>query len=257
VLTASATYSGLVTAIAEAGGPSYRWRDISPSAENADGGLPNGNIRVGILFNPKRITFIDRGSAGPTDAVGVRISESGLALTLSPARLAPSDAAWSGSRKPLVAEFEYAGQRLILIGCHLRSKVGDTSLFGAEQPPLSFSSSQRLAQAQVVARFVDGVLSQDPDARLVVLGDLNDFDFSSTLDILVETSLARLTDAIPPERRYSYVYDGNAQLLDHILVSPALETGATLEIVHVNADAAAQDRPTDHDPLVARLRMAP
>jgi predicted extracellular nuclease len=60
----------LIAAIALAGGPAYDYREIAPE-NNADGGAPNGNIRVGFLVRTDRVDFVDRGSAGPLDATGV------------------------------------------------------------------------------------------------------------------------------------------------------------------------------------------
>ena len=76
--------------------------------------------------------------------------------------------------------------------------------------------------------FVRKLLDIDPRARVVVLGDLNDFDFSETLRVVERGAdragleLVNLWRLLPRSERYSYVFQGNAQTLDHILVSPAL-----------------------------------
>ena len=53
------TFQALVAAISAEGGPSYQFRQIDP-VDDADGGAPNANIRVGFLFNPARVQFVDR-----------------------------------------------------------------------------------------------------------------------------------------------------------------------------------------------------
>ena len=53
------TFAALVQAIAAQGGPAYQFRQIDP-VHNADGGAPNANIRVGFLFRPDRVSFVDR-----------------------------------------------------------------------------------------------------------------------------------------------------------------------------------------------------
>ena len=70
------TFQALVAAIAAEGGPSYEYRQIDP-VHNQDGGAPNANIRVGFLFNPARVQFVDRpgrhrgdGDRGRPSAVG-------------------------------------------------------------------------------------------------------------------------------------------------------------------------------------------
>ena len=59
---ATPTWQALVAAIAAEGGPAYEYRQIDP-VHNADGGAPNANIRVGFLFNPARVQFVDRRAA--------------------------------------------------------------------------------------------------------------------------------------------------------------------------------------------------
>ncbi len=51
------------------------------------------------------------------------------------------------------------------------------------------------------------------------LGDLNDFQFSDTLTILKQSGLVDLVETLPEGERYTYVFDGNSQALDHIMVS--------------------------------------
>src|SRR5205085_207959 len=50
-----------------------------------------------------------------------------------------------------------------------------------------------------------------------------------------------------------FVFNGNSQTLDHILVSGSLLDRSTLDVVHVNAEFA--DQASDHDPSVVRILM--
>ena len=93
----------------------------------------------------------------------------------------------------------------------------------------------------------------DPNANVVVLGDLNDFEFSETIHILEAGGLTDLYDTLPLAERYSYVFQGNSQTLDHILVSGPLANRSTLDVVHVNAEF--WDQASDHDPSVARILL--
>jgi predicted extracellular nuclease len=64
--------------------------------------------------------------------------------------------------------------------------------------------------------------------------------------------LTDLPRTLPADEQYTYVYEGNSQVLDHILLSPAFMTGNRgYDIVHVNAEFA--DQVSDHDPQVVRL----
>ena len=117
------------------------------------------------------------------------------------------------------------------------------------------SETQRLQQAARVAEFIDSVLAVDPGARIVVCGDLNDFPFSGPVQSLVGNGrLLNLHDTLPEGERYTYVFEGNSQALDHILVSRALaDRQPEFDVVHVNSEFATQA--SDHDPMVARFTI--
>jgi predicted extracellular nuclease len=162
-----------------------------------------------------------------------------------------------GSRKPLAAQFEVGGHRLFVINNHFNSKGGDDRLFGVFQPRLPLSEAQRRDQAAVVHRFVERILDTEPDAWIIVLGDLNEHDFGRPLDLLAGDQLVNLLAAQPPEDRYTYVYRGRGSAIDHILVSRSLHrsTEPEVDIAHLNADRSATFRASDHDPVVARFRL--
>ena len=248
--SARRTFRRFVAAIRAAGGPRYRFTQIDPRP-GADGGEPGGNIRVGFLFRTDRgLRLVTR--AGGTATRPTRVSAGGH-LTLSPGRVAPRNRAWAGSRKPLAAEFRRRGRTIIAVASHFNSKGGDQPLFGRFQPPSRGSETQRHRQARVVRDFVRRILRADRDARVVVLGDFNDFEFSRTLGILESAPLRNLMETLRPRERYSYVFDGNSQTLDQVLVTPALRRGARYDSVHVNAEF--YDQASDHDPQVARLTL--
>ncbi|WP_299573351.1 endonuclease/exonuclease/phosphatase family protein [uncultured Williamsia sp.] len=250
---ADRTIRRLTDAIAAAGGPRYASRSIDP-ANDADGGQPGGNIRTVFLFDPTRVSFVDRGIASSTTATTVVRGPSGrVQLSQSPGRIAPADPAWTNSRKPLVGEFTFRGRTVFVIGNHFASKGGDQSADGRFQPPARSSETQRDAQAQVENDWVRATLAVDPRAAIVSAGDFNDFPFSPALRTL--TSAGALTDLIttlPRDRQYTYVYSGVSQVLDHILVSRALRPSARYEVVHLNSEFP--DQVSDHDPQVVRVR---
>jgi hypothetical protein len=165
---------------------------------------------------------------------------------------------WTTSRKPLAGMFTFRGKRVIVIANHFDSKGGDQNADGRFQYPAQSSAVQRAGQAQVLHDFVGNILAKDKKAEVVVVGDLNDYQFSPALAAL-ETGTADgsgpsiLTDLIttlPVDQRYTYVFNGVSQVLDHILVSPTIK-GVQYQVVHVNAEY--QNQVSDHDPQVVDL----
>ncbi len=264
VVDASTTYQTLISAlakltegIASSGGPTYEFRQINP-VDDQDGGEPGGNIRVGFLFNPNRVQFVDRSGGGSTTDTTVNNVGGVPQLSASPGRIIDTDSsngnAFVNSRKPLVGEFIFNGQTVFVVGNHFNSKGGDQPLFGPNQPPALSSEAQRNQQATEVKDFVQSILTINPNANVVVAGDLNDFEFSNPLSILEGAGLNTLIETLPQNERYTYNFEGNAQTLDHILVSNNLLNKLNgFDAVHINSEFAEQD--SDHDPVVARFDL--
>jgi hypothetical protein len=149
---------------------------------------------------------------------------------------------------------------------------------------------KRFEQAESIAQKVQDLQSADPGVRLMVLGDFNAFEFSdgyvdgvgiikgdfgpadnlvcdtNTCNDLVEPDLTNHVLSLLPEERYSFIFRGNAQVLDHALSSQALaDEVAGAEYGRGNADAAVdlinddifpQNTPlraSDHDGLVVYI----
>lgn len=135
-----------------------------------------------------------------------------------------------------------------------------TSLAGGE----AATEPRRAAQSAWNIESVNLLRAADPDAHFVVLGDLNSFYDSLPIDVLRESGLRHVFELLPGKERYTYIYQGVAQTLDHILVSPSL--WAALEEVHVlhtNADFAMPDpeddspiHKSDHDPVIVIIDAA-
>ncbi len=185
VVSAITTYANLISAITAAGGPTYQFRSIDP-VNDQDGGQPGGNIRVGFLFNPSRVSFVDRPGGGPTVNTTVVAGSSGPQLSASPGRILDTSGsgAFDHSRKPLAGEFMFNGHHLFVIANHLVAKDQDDPLFGPHQPPVAVSETQRHQQVQILSSFVNSILTLDSNAGIVLLGDLNDFEFSDSLSLL-------------------------------------------------------------------------
>lgn len=256
---ADETYQALIEAISVAGGPGYDFREVAPLAQQ-DGGMVGANIRVGLLFNPARLGFPDRGQAGPDDRAGILFSEGHPQLTLNPGRIDPLHPAFTGddhchwmpSRKALAAEFAWEGRRLFVIVCHLKSMRSQV------RREADYAKKQRHVQAEIVQGFAADLLACDPQAVVVVLGDLNDIPGSKTLKLLKGKLFHNLLDDLPHQHCYTRRHGHQPQALDHILVSPALRHGATVRIPHLHSDAAPGGPmpASDHDPVVAVLEVS-
>ncbi|HEY1179913.1 MAG TPA: endonuclease/exonuclease/phosphatase family protein, partial [Phytomonospora sp.] len=256
VVAADQTWAKLIAAVKAAGGPTYDWRSVDP-VNGADGGEPGGNIRVGFLFRTDKVQFAGGTPGGATTAVTATASGNAadpVALNVNPGRISPSNAAFNASRKPLVGKFTVGGKPVYVVANHFNSKGGDDPLFGRKQPPNRSSETQRNQQAQLVADFITGLRAIDAGARVVVAGDLNDFDFSATIAKLTAVGMKDLPASLPEAERYTYVFEGNSQVLDHILISPSLvSAGYAYDVVHTNAEFAGQL--SDHDPQVVRVKV--
>lgn len=249
-----ATFTG---EIKRRGGPVYNWFSIDPERK-ADGGVDGGNIRVVIMFR------LDRGlkflSAVPGEAgqeVGLTGQGASVALTQNPGLIWPNNSAFRQSRKPIVAQFQFMDQNFFVIGAHFNSKCPDGPLYGDRQPPNLDSEQQRVAQAKAVNGFVKDILEQNPQARILVAGDLNDFPWSPTIQTLADTQLTNLFDTIDRTQWFTYIHEGNAQVMDQMLLSEAfLQNLVEFKPLNLNSVLPADSQISDHDPILAILDFA-
>jgi len=251
---ADQSYQRLIDNIVAVGGKTYKYVNIDPE-NNKDGGAPNANIRVGFLYDPERVSLTEGAPEGDaTTAVGY---ENGK-LTHNPGRIDPLNPAFNSSRKPLAAQFDFQGENVIVIANHWNSKGGDTGFFGSQQPVVLGSEVQRKKIAQIVHDFVADVKADNPDANVVALGDFNDFEFSDAMQIFKGDLMTNMVEKVPAADRYSYVYQGNSQVLDHILVSNRLAASTEIDMIHVNADFTEMSgRASDHDPVLVQIDLKP
>ncbi len=181
------------------------------------------------------------------------------------------------------------GFPLTVIANHLRSLGGiNDPRSGSNGWPTTGDRirDKRQKQASFLADLVQARQLADPDERILLVGDFNAFEFSDGyVDVMgivsglpapanevlnhadspVSPALLNLTLTKPVEERYSFVFDGSAQTLDHILVNQALLDIAAVDVDHarINADFGGDNfgdfgvpvRTSDHDPVVAYIRL--
>lgn len=244
VTAADQTLQMLVDAIVDAGGPTYQFIDNTFIGNNTSGGEPGANIRVAYLYNPNRVSAV-----GDSDTV------------VDPADQQTNTANpfWD-ARLPLVQTFSFRGKDFTVVNNHLSSKTGSAPLFGTaqnsterqEDPTVNGDVDVRRTQAQTIRAYVDSYLAFGEN--VVVLGDFNEFEFISPLATDLSDGLENLTMRLKKDERYSYVFEGNSQSLDHIVIGKNLSRASSFDVVHVNAEfAATAARASDHDPLLVSI----
>ncbi|WP_017667691.1 Ig-like domain-containing protein [Sandarakinorhabdus sp. AAP62] len=227
-LSGAATAAALIAAIQAAGGPTYAYVEIAPSAPGTTGGEPGGNIRNGFFYDPARVSLVP-GSVELIDGP-----------------------AFTNSRRPLAATFEFNGEAITLVNVHFTSRGGSDGLWGSIQPPANAADAARTAQGEAVRAWIDGRPSAE-QANIVVLGDFNGFTWEGGIGALTRGGLmSNLSDLLPVAERYSFQFDGNNQQLDHIIATGSLAQRAEFDAVHINSQLTeAAQISTDHDAMLA------
>jgi predicted extracellular nuclease len=232
-IDATETLERLVDAIADAGGPSYEFFDVAPE-NNTSGGAPGGNIRNAFLYNPRRVKLVDFESLTPELLADVGVS---------------NPDAFAGTRNPLLATFKFRGKEVTVINNHLTSRFGSTPVFGGPQPFVQAGEAERGAQTAALNEVVDAILAgasgnaihASKAGRVIVAGDLNTMEFTDEMtDTLpgvgADRVLTNLVDSVDDDNVYTFNFEGNSQVLDHMFVTDNLIGGASFDIVHVNVD---------------------
>ena len=231
-----------------------------------------GGIDVGFLVKSSRVVVIG-------------VTQEGKATTyIDPNTGLP---AILNDRPPLVLEAEILSPigppvRVTVIVNHLRSFSDINSVTDGARV-----RAKRAAQAEFLANLVQARQAADPDERIVLVGDFNAYQFNDGLvdsmgtikgapvpadqvllptSVLVNPNLANLVELVAADTRYSYVFDGNAQVLDHILISGNLmQSLSQIRIARADADfpesfradANRPERLSDHDMPVAYFLLPP
>ncbi|ETS77558.1 hypothetical protein PFICI_11432 [Pestalotiopsis fici W106-1] len=259
VVESDVTLSTLTAAIAELSGVTYNYTYIAP-VNDEDGGAPGGNIRVAYLFRPDVLQLRNPNPGNATTANEVL---AGAELLYNPGRIDPTNAAWDSSRKPLVAAWETldGSNTFFTVNVHWASKGGSSSIQGDARPPVNGVVAARQQQAEVTAAFVAQILAEDPEAKIIVAGDFNEYPVVKPIEDFL--SLSGLQDldvvaGIPEVERYTYLYDMNSQELDHVFVSAAIAGASTapqFEHIHVNTWVSYDDQVSDHDPSIGKFDL--
>ncbi|MEM7544690.1 MAG: choice-of-anchor I family protein [Pseudomonadota bacterium] len=244
-LSADETLQAIVDAIEAAGGPSYSFESAIVDEDGETGGVPGGNIRNAFLYNADRVEVEEITTLEVEELAALGVTDPNT---------------FDGTRDPLLGRFTFNGEDITLINNHWSSRFGSDPIFGAIQPFNQGGEAAREAQALALNEVVDSLLSSDEEARVVVLGDLNTFDFTDELTedlpgIGEERVLTNLIGQVETDDVYTFVFRGNSQVLDHVFATDSLLDGAEIDIVHVNNDFP--DFASDHEPVVVSFDFGP
>ena len=176
----------------------------------------------------------------------------GLLSSLPPTEVKSHRDDWFGgyryTRDCLEVVFDLPGGRLALLGVHFRAQLAD-------------DPAQRLAEAEQTRLIADGLLADDPELWLVVLGDFNDVPGSPPLEALggAEPRLSGVASTLPAAESWTIeTTTGEGRRFDDLLVNPGLGAAlhpATVSVLHdhdLDADLAGV---SDHAPVAASFDL--
>jgi len=225
---------------------------ISPPTSDRRG------IQIGFLYDQQRVELIQS-----YQLAGDKVDA------------AFGDTCPNPGREPLVGVFRIGNQELIIINNHFKSNHIPEEQTAEAKQILKRNLALRAAQARVVRDFANRLFEADSDALIMVTGDLNtskrDNSQTNVMDpvkILEGVEKEQpLTNLLPLKQdifEYTYIWEGENEILDHILISPALlNKFSGVDGLHFNAaypeemglNKETAVRSSDHDPLEARFQF--
>ena len=240
-------------------------------------GLPEGfretlggqnAIRVGIIYRSDRV-----------EAVGE------VAMI--------RDVAFDEARTPLVQTFQAKARekQVSVIVNHFKSKGGakgaDVANKNKGDGQGAYNATRR-AQSLAVCNYIDELKQSDPEARVLVVGDLNAYGQEDPIDAMRAKGLVDLharfdkqssqtdssdsSDSSTAQEHYSFNFRGQSGSLDHAMATESLAADVTgIATWHINADEprfldyneeynpkklfeSNPFRSSDHDPVLIGIR---
>ncbi len=216
-------------------------------------------IDVGLMYNMDRVSILSAEAMQ-----GCTTIDDGLGPGDDPNHSCPEGENPLFSRPPLKIHIEISDvgeegtQEMWIIANHFKSKSQDSATNKVTLP-------RRVAQGVHVGNLVNSIQDEDPNAKVMVLGDLNDFEYSTPLEALEDAGLRNLTWDVKKKERYTFIFNGVSQVLDNILITSSLEFDVLkTEILHFNldfpflvysGDPNTGVASTDHDVLMTVLNF--
>lgn len=218
-----------------------------------------GGISIGFLVKPSTVNVTSWEQKG-TDTL---VAGGGSALNDRPSQVLHATINRGTGNKPYP---------ITVISNHLRSLSAVNT---------ATVQSKKELQAEMLANLIQGY--QQAGEHVIAVGDMNAFQFSDgytdTLGTItgnvgngvavmpgvaiVNPVATDLINTLPANAQQSYTEWGNAQVLDHAVVSADIAGSSTLAVGHIDADfpvvlyndATTPAAMSDHDPLLAYLAL--
>ena len=175
--------------------------------------------------------------------------------TAASSALAKTTPAFEEGRKSLAAAFRFkaTGRVIHVIANHWASKRGSTPTYrDPNLPRIVGGQSERAAQQAVIRAFIHDLIRREPDAWVLSVGDFNAPEYEPALVTHGSDPMFSLGELISDGDRYSYIFQGLAEAIDHQFARRSMRDCVEFEYVHLNAGFA--DKASDHDPAICRLR---
>lgn len=149
------------------------------------------------------------------------------------------------ARELLEVHVDIDGARVIVFGAHFISQRD------------SSADSRRRGEAKRTGELASAALAANPEALVVVAGDLNDVPGSDTIDLLDDAGLRITSAELDSNVEYTHVYAGNRQILDHVLFYDTDHTDLGYDGVRAVRDQGAQTfGGSDHAAAMGTFRVA-
>lgn len=255
LVSSKKTLEAIVNEIKKQTNIDYGYLNIDP-IHGKDGGWPELHIRNVILYRKDRLTpykFNQGNAIKDTKLLGTGKE---LMLSNNPGRIGNNEEFFDEVRKPLIGQFKFKDKNVFVIINHLKSKRSDDKIYSATQPVVRKSEIVREKQGTYINGFVTEINKKDKDAVILVMGDMNDFEFSKTLQNLKGDIMINAVEILPLEERHTYIYQGNSQVLDNILVNKKYAKNMNVDILNINSEfTKSQGYFSDHDPIFIQIEV--
>ncbi len=250
VVTAEKNLETLIQAITDCGGPNYAYSD-NPPKNNADGGIPGGNIRSCVIFLEETELSLEK----PLSEIGEITFDNGkFEIEKNPYRLFKTNDYFNGTRKPTVWLFSWEGEQFLIMGVHLISHSANSPDWGNLQPPEKPEQFKREQQTVLINDYVQYLEKYNSELNIILAGDFNDYPWSDTLETLIENTSLYFPNPQNTTDKFSYIYEGNAFQFDYIIVNKNLNKRIShYSILHLNTLVDNKAKVSDHDPVLIEV----